>query len=415
MVLKVDNFGIKLANSSWILRNISFEIMDGECLVITGPNASGKSTLLRSIAKMFTPYSISAIEGEIDYTGENSIVFQRPKSQIVSFRVDEEIASPLSYLRIDRSKRIERVNELLGKYNLSELSTRDPRKLSSGQQQSVVVLTNTMTQARLILLDEPFATLDEENKGQLINLLAELKNNNYTIVIIHHSPLDLSDIADKVLLLDAGAVSYFGGMETKIKYFESQINDIQLDKNHLDKIDHDPRWLINAKIGYSSFQREIIHQFPEKGLIIIRGRNGSGKTTLLRTLIGFIKKLDGTIDFSDNLFFVPQDVQAFFWKKTVLEELGDDSIPDWIIPLGDRSPFIISEGQRKKLALEIAFNSDRDLLLDEPSQGLDIDNVKWLVHKLMQYARDNLVILTSNDKLLLDYLSRIGTDTMEMI
>ena len=159
-----------------------------------------------------------------------------------------------------------------------------------------------------------------------------------------------------------------------------------------------------------------MQEFPEKGLVVIKGRNGSGKTTLLRTLIGFIKKIDGTIDFTDNLFFVPQDVQAFFWKKTVLEELGDTpSIPDWILPVGDKSPFIISEGQRKKLALEIAFISDRELLLDEPSQGLDIDNVKWLVNKLINYSSKHLVILTSNDKLLLEYLSRINPDTMEML
>ena len=413
MVLRVNNFGIKLSNSSWILKNISFEVSEGECLVITGPNASGKSTLLRSIARMFTPHSITSIEGEIDYTIDNSIVFQRPKSQIVSFRVDEEIASPLSYKKIDRSIRVQKVNELLERYNISDLGNRDPRKLSSGQQQSVVVLTNTMTQAKLILLDEPFATLDEENKRLFIDLLAELKNDNYTIVIIHHSPLDLVDIASKVLILEEGKVSYFGSLDSKIKYFGSQISDIQIDKIDLIQV---PKWLIDANIGYRSFQRKIMREFPEKGLVVIKGRNGSGKTTLLRTLIGFIKKIDGTIDFTDNLFFVPQDVQAFFWKKTVLEELGDTpSIPDWILPVGDKSPFIISEGQRKKLALEIAFISDRELLLDEPSQGLDIDNVKWLVNKLINYSSKHLVILTSNDKLLLEYLSRINPDTMEML
>lgn len=413
LVLTVSNFGIKLSNSPWILKNISFDVREGECLVITGPNASGKSTLLRSIARMYTPYSISKIEGEIDYRVENTIVFQRPKSQIVSFRVDEEIASPMSYQRVDRSTRVKRVNELLERYNISHLGYRDPRKLSSGQQQSVVVLSNTMTQAKLILLDEPFATLDAENKKQLINLLAELKNNNYTIVIIHHSPMDLDGIADNVLILEEGVVSFFGSLESKKEHFESKINNFAFDEI---EFDHDPNWFIDVNIGYSSFQRKIKKEFPKKGLVLIKGRNGSGKTTLLRTLIDFIPKLDGKIKFSNNLFFVPQDVQAFFWRKTVLEELGEVStIPGWIEPIGDRSPFIISEGQRKKLAIEIAFNSDRDLLLDEPSQGLDIDNIHWLIHRLLIYSKDRLVLLTSNDEILLEYLSRLSLETLELV
>ena len=136
---------------------------------------------------------------------------------------------------------------------------------------------------------------------------------------------------------------------------------------------------------------------------MVTGENGSGKTALLLTLAKIIEPLtilNGGFDFPVALY-LPQDSFSFFWRETVREELlqsfHKSDIPGWLDDLLTTSPFLLSEGQRKKLALEICYSKDCNLLLDEPSQALDMGSIEWLLEKTIEHAENHLVIIATND------------------
>ncbi|MHA2168912.1 MAG: ATP-binding cassette domain-containing protein [Candidatus Kariarchaeaceae archaeon] len=414
LILSAHNLGVKYRQTlAPAIQNITLEIQKGDCLLVTGKIGSGKSTLLRAIAKQFFPGDVESVEGSISTSNEPKVVYQRIKSQILTFRVDEELATSLSFSKVPRKKRLDVVNSFITKHNLNEIRDRDPRTLSSGEQQMLVILSLLIQEPKITLMDEPLALLDSENKALVLKLIRELLSQEYTFVIVDHDPILYRNVASHIIILDEGNIVFTGDYEQGIlEYYQGWSDEDYSDVPS--SISIQTPWNIDGTIGYDSPVQSLVANIPEKGILFVTGPNGSGKTLLLRTLMSYEKLLLGKVNFPRNSIYLEQDTFTFFWKKRVADEWPNEhELPEWLISKRDISPFLLSEGERKKLAIAICLLAERPIVLDEPSQGMDLHSLHWLCQSLVETSKSRLIVISSNDPNLIRILTPLASTTIE--
>jgi len=181
------------------LRGVSFEIEDGDYLVIHGPSGSGKSTLLNLIGLLDEPTS-----GEIILDGRNvahlperkrarirnrhlGFVFQR-FNLIPHLNAWRNVALPGEYAGIPRRVQRKRALELLEHVRLGERADHLPSELSGGEEQRVAIARALFMSPPLLLADEPTGNLDSETGKEIMTLLDSLHNDGVTILLVTHEP-----------------------------------------------------------------------------------------------------------------------------------------------------------------------------------------------------------------------------------
>lgn len=200
--------------------NVSFSVSKGEFVCIVGPSGSGKTTLLNLLGGLDTPTSGKVfIDGkDISVMKEKDLtVFRRRNigfifqayNLVPELNVEENIALPLllDYRKPDESY----IGELLNVLGLAERRYYLPNQLSGGQQQRVAIGRALVTKPALILADEPTGNLDSKNSRDVVNLL-KLSVDRYrqTLIMITHNR-GFASLADRVLLMEDGAVAELGG------------------------------------------------------------------------------------------------------------------------------------------------------------------------------------------------------------
>lgn len=405
VILDVKDLHIQYNDNAVLaIRGVSFILRRGEILIIKGENGSGKSTLLRSIIKLFPKGVIKDARGRLECKVSKNIVLQRPKSQILTFKVSEEITSSLSFKKISRPERKNRLQKLLIEFDKLSLEEKDPRELSSGQQQSVVILSSIINEEELLLMDEPFSLLDHDNSRILLKMLHQLNKKGHSLIIVDHNPEKYLGLADKLLVLKAGELEYYGDFKEGIgeydhlekpKKFGDHVKIIHsTDSDALDVSGFD----YNLIVGYSKPLFQVAFNM-DNGITLVRGPNASGKTALLKTISGIIPAISSEKPIKKTFYYLPQDSLNFFWKRTVREELGDCPYPSWLEPFLDRSPFNLSDGERKIISIIMGLHFADMIVIDEPSQSLDQVNRSWLIAELKRLSGEKTFIIASNDPL----------------
>ncbi len=195
------------------LKNVSFDIEQGEFVAIVGPSGSGKSTLLHILGGVDVPTSgtcnISGTDiGKLDET-KLAIFRRRNIGLIYQFynlipilNVEENMTLPILLDGKKPDKKL--LNDLVEKLGLKERLSHLPNQLSGGQQQRVSIGRALMNHPALLLADEPTGNLDSENSKEIIALLRKFnKENNQTVIIITHDErIALS--ADRVITIEEG-------------------------------------------------------------------------------------------------------------------------------------------------------------------------------------------------------------------
>ncbi len=180
------------------LDNVSLSINKGEFTSIMGPSGSGKSTMMNLIGCLDTPtsgkvfiggeYTADMNEAELAYIRNQKIGFVFQQFNLLSkLNAIENVMTPLLYARVPLSRRREMAEEALIKVGLKERMRHRPNELSGGQKQRVAIARAIVTQPDIILADEPTGALDTRTGNQIMNLFAELHNENNTIVIVTHN------------------------------------------------------------------------------------------------------------------------------------------------------------------------------------------------------------------------------------
>ena len=187
------------------LSNVSFEAEEGETVVIVGPSGCGKTTLLRIFAHLIEPTKGKVIfQDRISPNSVNSefgFVFQEPT--LMPWRtVIENIVLPLEIIGRDKNEIQERAEKLLNLIGLSNFKKYYPDELSGGMSQRVAIARALISDPAVLLMDEPFSSLDEIMRQKLDFELLNLKRKtNKTIIFVTHSISEAVILADKIIIL----------------------------------------------------------------------------------------------------------------------------------------------------------------------------------------------------------------------
>ncbi|WP_138336065.1 MULTISPECIES: ABC transporter ATP-binding protein [Streptococcus] len=202
-VIKVEKLSKKIKDKE-ILRNISFEINDGECVALIGPNGAGKTTLLACLLgdKLVTSGQVS-IQGlpvtssKLDYTRaylpqENVIVQKLKVKELIAF-FQSIYPNPLSEQEIDQLLQFDKQQ----KEQLAE-------KLSGGQKRLFSFVLTLIGRPKLVFLDEPTSAMDTSTRQRFWEIIQELKAQGVTILYSSHYIEEVEHTADRILLLNKG-------------------------------------------------------------------------------------------------------------------------------------------------------------------------------------------------------------------
>jgi putative ABC transport system ATP-binding protein len=199
------------------LSTVNLEIYSGEFVMFFGPSGCGKSTLMSMIASLQPPTTGKIyIRGE-DITGLNDdqlathrrtkigMVFQA-FNLISSMNVVENIALPLTFARISKSRRIKRAENLLETVGMAEYKKHTPSELSGGQQQRISVARSLVANPWIVLADEPTGNLDSKSADEVMRLLISLnRKSKRTVILITHNP-DYLVYADRIFHMRDGKI-----------------------------------------------------------------------------------------------------------------------------------------------------------------------------------------------------------------
>ena len=186
-------------------------IRRGEVMAVLGPNGAGKTTLLLVLARLLKPESGSIrfdsqagpIENDLDYRRRISVVMQDPL--LLDRSVFDNVAAGLRFRRLPAASVRQRTTAWLEKLGITHLRDRPGLKLSGGEAQRVALARAFVLEPELLLLDEPFASLDaaarQTLRGELRRLLSETRT---TTVFITHDPAEVQGLATRSVWLEDG-------------------------------------------------------------------------------------------------------------------------------------------------------------------------------------------------------------------
>jgi iron(III) transport system ATP-binding protein len=199
------------------LRDVSLDVFSRDAIVIVGPSGCGKTTLLRLMAGLEVPDAgtISASGARAAGPGHN---FVPPHERGLGFvfqdlalwphlTVNENLGFVLGSVRVPRAERSSGVQRALDMMRIGQLGGRYPHQLSGGEQQRVALARALVGQPQVLLLDEPFSSLDPELRATLRTELAQLRRElQVTTVYVTHDREDAAALAHRVVEMRAGRI-----------------------------------------------------------------------------------------------------------------------------------------------------------------------------------------------------------------
>ena len=199
-----------------VLENISFDVAEGEVLVLLGASGSGKTTILRIIAGLEMPYTGKVILHGKDVTELPArergvgVIFQS-YALFPKMTVEKNIGYGLRIRKRKRKEIRDTVNELLSLVQLDEHRNKYPSQLSGGQQQRVAIARTLAYKPEVLLFDEPFGALDTQTRVHLRREIRSLlKKVNVPSIFITHDQEEALELGDRVAVINVGHIEQIG-------------------------------------------------------------------------------------------------------------------------------------------------------------------------------------------------------------
>ena len=331
------------AQAEATLKDISFDIVKGEKVLILGPSGSGKSTLAQCLNGIIPNIHKGQAQGQVRIAGQNifkqsiydksqlvSTVLQDPDGQFIGLTVAEDLAFALENDCANQSEMKDKVALWAERLDLTSLLNHRPQDLSGGQKQRVSLAGVLIDESPILLFDEPLANLDPKSGQETIDLIDKIhKEEGATTIIIEHRLEDvLYRPVDRILLVNDGTLLFNGspdellsstlllengireplyvtvlrqlGFDTRDAQNLSQLDALDLSDLVLpDRVLKDKRDSLSDSIlkveGLSvsygdnpAIIEDMSFSLKKGERLAIVGKNGAGKSTLAKALCGFV-------------------------------------------------------------------------------------------------------------------------------
>ena len=331
------------AQAEATLKDISFDIVKGEKVLILGPSGSGKSTLAQCLNGIIPNIYKGQAQGQVRIAGQNifkqsiydksqlvSTVLQDPDGQFIGLTVAEDLAFALENDCADQSEMKDKVALWAERLDLTSLLNHRPQDLSGGQKQRVSLAGVLIDESPILLFDEPLANLDPKSGQETIDLIDKIhKEVGATTIIIEHRLEDvLYRPVDRILLVNEGELLFNGspdellsstlllengireplyvtvlrqlGFDTRSAQNLSQLDALDLsglalpDRVLKDKKDSSSDSILKVErlsVSYGdnpAIIEDLSFSLKKGERLAIVGKNGAGKSTLAKALCGFV-------------------------------------------------------------------------------------------------------------------------------
>ena len=377
------------------LKNINLTIYEGEKVLIVGPSGCGKSTLAHCLNGLVPFYYSGNISGQLLIDGEDiknknifelskviGTVLQDPDSQFIGLTVGEDIAFKLENDCVNQEEMKNKVDESAKLVGIDKEIESSPYKLSGGQKQRVTLAGVTVDDVKILLFDEPLASLDPLTGKNAIELIDDIKTkNNKTMIIVEHRLEDvLHKDLDRIIVMNNGeiisdttpsellstdilktigvreplylsALKYancnvtpdmnpesiekinLDNCKENVKDWYSNIDESETEKEELNILEVE-----NLSFSYSEEKqilKDVSFKVNKGDMISIVGKNGAGKSTISKLICGFYKPTSGRILFdgkdianetikerSEKIGFVMQNPNQMISKSMIFDEVA---------------------------------------------------------------------------------------------
>ncbi|MDP9805978.1 manganese/zinc/iron transport system ATP- binding protein [Trueperella bonasi] len=196
------------------VKSVTMEVGQGHIHAIVGPNGSGKSSLIKAVLGLLSGTKGTALFFGGSYAEHRKSVGYMPQAAAVDWDFPITVKEVtlmgtyprLGWFRRPRPRDLERAREALAQVGLSELAGRHISQLSGGQKQRVFLSRLLAQDAKLLIMDEPFAGVDAASESVIINILKEEAARGCTVVIVHHDLAQVAEFCTHATLLREGEV-----------------------------------------------------------------------------------------------------------------------------------------------------------------------------------------------------------------
>ncbi|MBR6677216.1 MAG: ABC transporter ATP-binding protein [Oscillospiraceae bacterium] len=211
MKLEIKDLSVSL-QAQPILRGVSLTVEEGEFVSLLGHSGCGKSTLLKTVAGILPPDGGSILLGGEEITKlpahrRGTVIVFQDMRLFPHMTAAENVAFPLKMQGVSKAERLRTAEELLEKVQLPGLGQRRMSELSGGQQQRVALARALAAKPKLLLLDEPFSSLDENLREEMRSLVAQLHREfGMTTVLVTHDREEALAMSHRVAVMSAGKI-----------------------------------------------------------------------------------------------------------------------------------------------------------------------------------------------------------------
>ncbi|MDJ0627952.1 MAG: LPS export ABC transporter ATP-binding protein [Rhodobacter sp.] len=222
--LRVTNLR-KSYRKKTVIRDVSLELGRGEVVALLGPNGSGKTTCFYAIAGLISPEGGTVLIDGRDVT--YLPMYRRAKlgigylpQEVSIFRglsVEDNILAILEISVPDKTRRYERLEELLSEFSITHLRRASALSLSGGERRRAEIARCLAADPKYLLLDEPFAGVDPIAVGEIRGLVADLKTRGIGVLITDHNVRETLEIVDRAYILHDGKVLMSGTTEEVVQ------------------------------------------------------------------------------------------------------------------------------------------------------------------------------------------------------
>lgn len=413
----------------WVLKGIDLVIRPDEYLLVAGASGSGKSTLCRTFNGLIPHFYGGALAGRVTVGGRDAaslsvgglfgavgMVFQNPEAQLFNRTVEGEIAFGLESLGLPRDAMKERIDAVSSAMGISDLLNRDPHSLSGGEQQLTCLAAILALQPKVVVLDEPYASLDPANVWRVRNALRRIHARGTGVVVGEHRMGYTAPDAERMIVIDGGRIVLDGSPSCLLTPAAAETYGLTGGDETVvppaggaagfrDPSKPSPETVLAAEdlcfgMDGKPILKNIRFQLRKGECTALLGANGAGKTTLLKHFNGLLRPGQGRITFNGgdirawpvsrlarHVGMAFQNPSSQFFKLSVKDEIlaGPQALdcvdPGWIDrlirlfrleSLLERPPFRLSGGEKKRVAFAAALASRPEVfILDEPTAGQD--------------------------------------------